>query len=193
MKRIAAVVAALVACVPLAMQGSEAAKNAESDLIVREDLEQTGEINASPALALHRSDLFHNVDGNVLIHGLPVLTLLDGRRFPISSDLGRMGFSPFDVAPLAFFNAVEVQPYGASPRYGSDATGGVVDLRLNRVYSGGEMGIFYGKSGGKYGQEDFQAYIIGGVGNDKFHITAGAAYQESNGRGPGYRYYRQSR
>ena len=32
--------------------------------------------------------------------------------------------------------------------------------------------------------EDFGSYIVGGVGNDKFQITVGASYEESNGRVP---------
>jgi hypothetical protein len=115
---------------------------------------------------------------------LPVLTLLDGRRFPASSELGRMGMTGLDLFPVAFLSAVEVQKFGSSPRYGTDGPGGQIDLRLKRIQTGGEVGFFYGKSDGKYGREDFQAYIIGGVGTDKVQVTAGAAYQESSGRAP---------
>lgn len=154
------------------------------DTITRDELRTTGELDTSSALALYRPDLFNSVDGSVLIHGLPVLTLLDGRRFPISSDLGRMGMTPLDIFPVAFLNAVEVQSLGPSMAYGSDAPGGVVNLRLNRSYSGGEMGLFYGKSGGKYGRTDKEAYIIGSVGTDKVQFTAGASYEESSGHVP---------
>ena len=149
-----------------------------------EELRITGEVETGPALTLYRPDLFSRVDGSVLIHGLPVLTLLDGRRFLIGSELGRMGMTPLDLVPVAFLSAVEVQKTGPSLMHGADSPGGVVYLRLNRNYTGGEVGVFYGKSSGKYGREDMEAYIIGGVGNDKFHITAGAAYQESSGRVP---------
>lgn len=149
-----------------------------------EQLRITGEENTAPALALYRPDLFSTVDSSVLLHGLPVLTLLDGRRFPVSSALGQMGMTPLDLFPLAFLSSVQVQKVGSSPRHGSDGSGGVVALRLNRMTSGGEVGFFYGKSGGKYGREDMSAHIIGGVGNDKFQITAGAAYHESSGHVP---------
>jgi outer membrane receptor protein involved in Fe transport len=145
----------------------------------------TGEVDTASALALYRPDVFSAVDGSVLIHGLPVLTLLDGRRFPISSELGRMGMAPLDIFPVALLNAVEFQAVSSSPRYGSDAPGGIVNLRLNRNYAtGGEAGVFYGKSGGKYGREDKSAYIIGSVGTDKVQFTAGAAYEESSGQVP---------
>ena len=66
--------------------------------------------------------------------------------------------------------------------------GGVVDLQLNRnYYAGGEFGVFYGKSNGKYGTEVFQSYIIGTVGNDKFSITAGILHQETTYTNPRWR------
>jgi outer membrane receptor protein involved in Fe transport len=183
MKRALPAVIAFLA-LSLAAQNTVRAQQFGDETITREQLQIAGTFDTVPALSLYRPDIFSSVDGSVLIHGLPVLTLLDGRRFPISGALGQMGMTPLDLFPLAFLNAVEVQKVGASPMHGTDAPGGEVNLRLNRNYSGGEMGVFYGKSGGKYGREDFQAYIIGSVGNDKVQITAGAAYEESSGRIP---------
>src|SRR4051794_30133210 len=74
-----------------------------------DELAQTGAFDVGPALVLNRPDVFSEVDGSVLIHNLPVLTLLDGRRFPISGELARMGMAPFDLFPLAFANTVAVQ------------------------------------------------------------------------------------
>jgi hypothetical protein len=159
-------------CLPLA---------AQDETITREDLEQTGALDAASALALYQPNIFSTVDGSILIHGLPVLTLLDGRRFPISGELGRMGMSPFDFLPVAFLSAVDVQKVNGSPILGTDSPS-VVNFRLNRYYTGGEVGLFYGRGG--HGREDKQAYILGGVGDDRFQITAGALYQESSGRIP---------
>ncbi len=154
------------------------------ETLAADELSLTSATEAASALALSRPDLFGTIDGSLLLHGLPALTLLDGRRFPINQELGRMGRGPFDLFPLAFLSSVATQPHGAAPRSGSDAPGGVVDLQLKRgVYTGGELGVFYGKSGGKFSREDKSAYIIGTVGNDKVQITAGASYQESSGRG----------
>lgn len=162
-----------------------------AETITGEELEETGELDTGRALTLQRPDLFSSVDGATLIHGLPVLTLLDGRRFPISTELGRMGMTPFDVFPVAFLHAVEVQKVGGtSLRYGSDSPGGIVNLRTKRMYSGGEVGFFYGRSDGKYGREDYSAYIIGGIGNEKFNITVGASHSESEMRVPRGRRYR---
>ena len=172
--------ALLAACSPLWAQTG-------TDAITRAELENVGAVETAPALSLARPDLFTGVDSATLIYGLPVLTLLDGRRFPISSEMGRMGMTPFDIFPVAFLSAVEVQKAAPSLRYGSDATGGVLNLRTNRFYTGGEVGFFYGRSSGKYGREDYSAHIIGGIGNDKFNITVGAAYHESSGHFDGRR------
>jgi outer membrane receptor protein involved in Fe transport len=165
----------------LAQPGASLGRDAE--VLTREELEETGEFEAGPALNLSRSNIFSGVDSATLIHGLPVLTLLDGRRFPISTQLGRMGTSPLDVRPLAFLRAVEVEKVGSSPRYGSDGPGGVVNLRTSRWQTGGEVGFFYGRSDGKYGREDYSGYIVGGIGNEKFNITVGASYTESTVKG----------
>ena len=180
MKRVLPVVFGLLGfCLPVVAQQTASLDRSEAEVITREELEETGEFEAGPALDLSRRDLFSGVDGATLIHGLPVLTLLDGRRFPISTQLGRMGTSPFNVMPLAFLSAVEVKKVGSLPRYGSDGSGGVVNLRTNRWESGGEVGFFYGRSDGKYGREDYSGYIVGGIGNEKFNITVGASYTES--------------
>ena len=151
-----------------------------ADVITADQLRLTGEVSTAPALALYRPDILSTVDGALLIHSLPVLTLLDGRRFPLSGDLTARGLNPLNTVPVAFLSAVRVDK-NVSPAYGSDGPGGVVNLELNRSYSGGEVGVFYGASGGKYGREDFQSYIRGGVGNDSFQISGGAAYSESSG------------
>jgi outer membrane receptor protein involved in Fe transport len=176
----------LSVCSPLFAQQNDPLLASDGDVFTADQLRSTGELETASALARYRPDLFSVAHGSLLIHGLPALTLLDGRRFPISGDLGRFGAEPLDFVPLAFLSAVRVQTAGPSQMYGADAPGGVVDMRLNNVSTGGELGVFYGASGGKYGREDFETYIHGSVGTDKFQISAGAAYERSSGRG--YRY-----
>ena len=61
----------------------------------------------------------------------------------------------------------------------------VVDVRRSHsYYAGGEMGALYGRSSGKFGREVEEGYIVGGVGDDKFNITVGAAWEHSSGRVP---------
>jgi hypothetical protein len=114
--------------------------------------------------------------------GLPPLTLEDRERVSFMSAFTWQTpveflppFSPAEPQSIAF-------PLTAERRNSLD---NVVEMRAqDRVYVGGEMGIFYGKSSGKYGREDFQSYIIGTVGTEKFSITAGILHQESSGRVP---------
>jgi iron complex outermembrane receptor protein len=177
-----AVLGFLGLCLPLAAQQTNRPEQAEDETITLEQLQLTGAVDTASALALYQPDTFSASGNSVLIYGFQTLTLLDGRRFSISGPLGRL--TPLDLFPVAFLRAVDVQKINASPMYGTDSPGGVVNLRLNRDFSGGEFGVFYGKSGGKFGREDFQSYIIGGVGNEHFNITAGASYQESSGSIP---------
>ncbi len=153
------------------------------DLLSADQLRLTGEVSTAPALTLYRPDLFSSVDGALLIHDLPVLTLLDGRRLQIAGDLSPHRLDPIHTIPVAFLSAVRVDPT-ASPFYGSGGPGGVVNLELNRTYTGGEVGAFYGASGGKYGREDFQSYIRGGVGTQNVQISGGASYSRSSGTAP---------
>ncbi|MEY2559445.1 MAG: hypothetical protein QOE34_2870 [Verrucomicrobiota bacterium] len=109
---------------------------------------------------------------------LPSLTLEDQNRFFFSTAFGSMqpamdflpSFSPAEPMNFAYVN-------GPTRRNSSESA---VELRApDRVQFGGEMGFLYGKSSGKYGREDFQSYIIGTVGTDKFSITAGFFHQET--------------
>jgi outer membrane receptor protein involved in Fe transport len=173
---IPAVLGFVAVCSSLMAQGSDFAT------VIPTPFQLSGEVNIAPALALNRPDLFSSSNGSLLLHGLPVTTLLDGRRYPISGNLNRMGVSPLASLPMAFVQSVRVEKNTTAPLDATDAAGGVVDFELRRVTTGGEAGIFYGKSGGKYGREDFQTYIFGGAGTDKFQISGGASYQRSSGR-----------
>ena len=67
-----------------------------------------------------------------------------------------------------------------------DSSKEVIDVQRTGLfdYVGGEVGFLYGRSTGKFGGDYKQAYIIGEVGDDKFHISAGASYEESSWRVP---------
>ncbi len=138
------------------------------------------------ALTLYPKDLFRTVDSSVLIHDFPLLTLLDGRRLPLSTELGRMGTTPIDLFPVAYLRPALAQKTKASQTTsGKESPEAEVAVsQLDRIYSGGEVGMFYGHSSGKFGGDDFATYIQGEVGNEHFHISVGAAYEESNGRLP---------
>lgn len=141
--------------------------------------------DAASTLSLYQPDIFSTIDSSILIHGLPVPTLLDARRFPASNELARMGMVPRDLFPIALVSAVQAPEVSASSTRDTDSLGELESLRLNRgLYTSGEMGFLYGTTTGKFGYETKQSYIMGTVGNDKFQITAGASYQDSSWRIP---------
>jgi hypothetical protein len=148
-------------------------------------LEQTETVTLEQ-LNFYRPEIFSTVDSSILIHDLPMPTFLDG-RLPVSSELGRMGMTPLGIFPIAFVSPAETHKANASPAApasGTDSPREVTTLRLDPEYWSGEVGVFYGRSSGKFGREDFGSYIVGGVGNEKFQITVGASYEELNGRVP---------
>ncbi len=183
-RAVAAVLGCLSLCATVVAQKPATLEQGNVETFTVDELRSTGAVDVDPALTLYRPDLFSRSNGSILIHNVPALMLLDGRPIASAIPLRGMGLTTFDLIPLAFLSAIQTQKVNGSPVYGSNVANGVVDLRLNRNYVGGEAGIFFGKSTGKYGREDFQSYIVGGAGNDKFHITVGAAYQESSGRFP---------
>ena len=111
---------------------------------------------------------------------LPPLSLADRELFFFSTAFGGMQ-STADFLPP--FNPIEGPNfyYPVSPSRRNSFNN--VEMRpADTVHFSGEMGFLYGKSSGKYGREDFQSYIFGTVGTDKFSITAGFLHQESSGR-----------
>ncbi len=143
------------------------------------------------APTLNRPEIFRTVDSLTLVKRLPILNFLDGTRLPVSSPLGRMGRTPLD---LAYTNVEDAGEITEGPVYrtdgkdfgtdGKDSPADVKTAQSSPIYYGGELGLFYGHSSGKFGGDEFGSYLIGGVGDDKFTITVGAAYQESNYRIP---------
>jgi hypothetical protein len=136
----------------------------------------------TPALIVYQPDMSGNVNSSMLIRDLPALSLLDGRYFPGSTAMSRMGMASLDVFPVALISAAERQRGDVSAIDPKDSPAELTEA--SRYYSSGEIGLSYGMSTGKSDYVEKQAYMIGTVGNDKFQITAGASYQESNGRIP---------
>ncbi len=120
---------------------------------------------------------------NSAYYGFPSLTLSDGRLFSLSN-----AYNWIEATPPDFLPAVSAQ---MPPRVRTAATSGrdssnkVVEVQPKFFdYVGGEVGVLYGRSFGKFGRELEQGYILGEMGNDKVHITVGAFYEESSGRVP---------
>jgi iron complex outermembrane receptor protein len=80
-------------------------------------------------------------DGSVriLLHDLPTVVLLNGRRLP-SSGLGADASVDLNSLPMSFIERVEVLASGASAAVGADAVGGVVNIVTRPSNRGLELG-----------------------------------------------------
>src|SRR5262249_49800425 len=73
------------------------------------------------------------------------LTLINGRRV-VPSGLGADVAVDFNTIPLAIIDPLQVLKDGASAIYGSDASGGVVNVITRTDFSGNEASLYTGGS-----------------------------------------------
>ena len=115
-------------------------------------------------------------------YGPASLTLADQRLFSFPSAFAWMEAAPADFIPAASLaEAPRVNP--ARAPLTRDSVGKPVDLLPKFDYAGSEVGVFYGKSTGKYGREVKAGYILSEIVDGNTHISVGMSYQESTGRG----------
>src|SRR5437016_5345919 len=72
----------------------------------------TPSLDGRYTFALYRPEVFRTIDSSTLIERLPVRSFLDGTRFPVSSEMGRMGMTSFDLPSMASEGSAEVQEIG---------------------------------------------------------------------------------
>jgi outer membrane receptor protein involved in Fe transport len=101
-----------------------------------------------------------NNSSSANIHGLganSTLTLVDGHRLAYDEESGAVDLSIF---PVAAVQNIEVSTDGASAIYGSDAVGGVVNIKLRTDYSGAETSAYIGDTtdGGGFTQRYNQVF-----------------------------------
>jgi hypothetical protein len=121
--------------------------------------------------------LFNSLDNPVF--GLP---FSNRDIFSLSTTFNLMGTTPRSFLPLS--TAMESPRASLPPTSAKESTDRLFDLRPNFDYVTGEVGFLYGRSSGKFGGEYKEGYIFGEVGNERIHISAGASYEEWNGRVP---------
>lgn len=167
---LSAVVALVSLCVSVSAQQSKVAGNFDS------------------IFGFYRPELFTTVDSSSLVRDLPMREFLDG-RLPGSTALGQMGTARVANFPMALVSA-EPRQKGNSvsgpvkdPKDGKDysSSESLAVEKASLAWTGGEIGIFYGHSSGKFGGDEFGSYITGGVGDEHLQINVGASYQEFNG------------
>ncbi|MBL9201817.1 MAG: TonB-dependent receptor [Opitutaceae bacterium] len=107
------------------------------------------------------------------LRNLSTLVLLDGRRLPDSGASARGGRAFVDVnqIPLAAIQSMEVLTDGASAIYGSDAVGGVVNVKLKHDFQGLEIGGRYARSPGDGDYTQRSAYLVAGAKTDRVSLT----------------------
>ena len=135
-----------------------------------------------------RPDIFSALNSSFLRPSS--LTLSDGQLFSFSGAVAPpllfnwMETTTPDFLPALATTAPQRANAGSSATAPKDSSKEVVDVRRPNLldYAHGEVGFLYGRSSGKFGREVEQGYIIGEVGDDKFHITVGAAYENSTRR-----------
>jgi hypothetical protein len=126
---------------------------------------------------LLQPNLFDSLDNPIF--GLPFSTR---DVFSLSTTFDLMRTAPRSFLPLS--TAVESPRASLPPTSAKDSSDRLFDLRPNFDYVTGEVGFLYGRSSGKFGGEYKEGYIFGEVGNERIHISAGASYEEWNGRVP---------
>jgi hypothetical protein len=132
---------------------------------------------ASHDSVLLQPSLFNSLDNPVF--GLP---FSNREVFSLSTTFNLMGTVPRSFLPLS--TAMESPRASLPPTSTKDSSDRLFDLRPNFNYVTGEVGFMYGRSSGKFGGEYKEGYIFGEVGNERIHISAGASYEEWNGRVP---------
>jgi iron complex outermembrane receptor protein len=123
-----------------------------------------------------------NGGSQVLLHNLPTLVLINGRRMaydPVDSSGGNE-YVDLNTIPLAAIEKIEVLSDGSSAIYGADALGGVINVILKKDYNGWEANAHYGFSDQKGHYSERTGSLVGGVSNDSTSITASFEYTQSN-------------
>ena len=173
-------------CFPLAGQQTSRMKQTRAEMNPFRQLRPSA-LDTPARLTLSRPEFFSPMHGSSFTDAYLTLALFNGQRLPASSELGWTGMAPLDPFQDELPSAAEVPQANVVPVDGKDSPSEVVTSPLNPIYYSGELGVFYGRSSGKFGREIMQTYFLGEVGNDKFLIRVGAAYEEANGCFPRFR------
>ena len=176
----------------ISVVNSWAMKRAILAVILLVGLGLTARAEFDPIFGFYRPELFSTIDSSNLVRELSMRDFLDG-RVPGSTALGRMG-----AAQVVDLEMTSPSPNAARSRHKATNTisGPVKDPKDGKDYSssesfamekaslvwtGGEIGVFYGHSASSHYDGDvFGSYIMGGVGNEHLQINVGAGYEESH-------------
>lgn len=116
----------------------------------------------------------------VSLRNLDTLVLVNGRRVANNGANGRGGRSFVDVNqfPISAVESIEVLTDGASAIYGSDAVGGVVNIKLKSNFTGVETGARYAMGKSDYSEQS--AYMTMGVSRGPIRATVSVSYAKTD-------------
>jgi iron complex outermembrane recepter protein len=123
-----------------------------------------------------------NGGSQVLVHNLPTLVLVNGRRMAYDPVDGSGGaeFVDLNAIPLAAIDRIEVLSDGSSAIYGADAIGGVINVILKKDYNGWEADVHYGYSDTTGHYSERSGSLTGGVSNGTTSITVSLEYTQTD-------------
>ena len=125
--------------------------------------------------------VFSRLGNPLLIDGSPGPATFSSREtFSLATTFNLAG-TPTSFLPTTMAMQSPSRSVPATSSKDKDSSDYPLDLRPG-YYVTGEVGFVYGRATGKFGGDYKEGYIIGEVGNDKIHITAGASYEDWNGR-----------
>jgi hypothetical protein len=158
------------------------------------------------SLSLYRPNVVSTSNASLLFHNGPVRAWSDGAQLASETALAQIGMAPLGLFPVTYLTPSDVGPTPtrkaiarSDSRFqtfqvdGKDLSKETVSQPVNRVYYTGEVGFLYGQSIGKGSSDYLESYIWGQASNDKFQITAGAAFQNWSGDSPKIRAFPVSR
>jgi iron complex outermembrane receptor protein len=108
-----------------------------------------------------------------------VLMLVDKRRWVSGATFGGVNLN---TIPQMLIEQVEVVTGGASAQWGSDAVGGVINLRLARGLEGSKVEARYGATSHGDNKDKFAAFSFGSYfADDRGHFSFSLEYQDNGG------------
>lgn len=180
-------------CFSLTAQQTKRVERTKGETATPRQLPRLSALDTPARLSLSRPEVFSAMNGSSFTDAYLTLALFGGQRLPASSEMGWTGFAPLDPFQDELPSAAEFKPTNGAPVDGKDLPSEIVSPRLSPFYYSGEVGVFYGRSSGKFEREIMETYFLGTIGNDKFQITVGGSYGESNVNVSRYRSFKGSK
>jgi hypothetical protein len=179
-------------CFPLTAQQTSRVERTKNETRTPRQLRPSA-LDTPARLTLSRPEVFSPMHGSSFTDAYLTLALFNGPRLPASSELGWMGMAPLDPFQDDLPSAAELAQANVVPADGKHSPSEIIGPPLSPFYYSGEVGVFYGRSSGKFEREIMETYFLGQIGNDKFQITVGGVYGESNVNAPRYRSFKGSK